>query len=202
MSSTSHLGNPAAPPVHDGTVDWEQAAAVGVPAIVAIVGFVAAYVRSLRIATRKDRLDRVNRQLSELYGPLLALVSGSTRSWEAFRSRHRPGVPAYWDQGDPPSAEEAAAWRLWMSEVFMPLNSRMEELVVAKADLLESDDVPACLLDLVAHVASDRAVIAQWHLGDVSEHKAPLNFPGDEVHAYAEACFTRLKSLQHDLLTT
>lgn len=183
-------------------MEWEHVAAIAVPALVAVAGFFAAYARNLRIAQRKDRLDRVNRQLSELYGPLLALVSGSTRSWDAFRSRHQPYVAAFWDQDHPPSEQEAHAWRVWMTEVFMPLNARMEELVVTKADLLESSELPPCLLDLVAHVASYRAIIAQWHAGDVTENRAPLNFPGAEVHAYAEACFASLKALQQELLAS
>lgn len=190
------------PPAHDRNVKWEQSLAIAVPAVVAVAGFFAAYLKNLRIARRKDQLDRVNRQLNELYGPLLALVSGSTRSWQAFRSRHRPDVAAFWDPADPPSGAEAEAWRVWMAEVFMPLNSRMEQLVVTKADLLETESIPDCLLDLVAHVASYRAVLAQWSVGDVSEHKAPLNFPGDAVKAHAEAAFAILKSRQHDLLDT
>jgi hypothetical protein len=69
---------------------------------------------------------------------LLALVSASHESWEAFRRHYRTTTWSYWDPEDPPNQEEERAWRQWMRHVFMPLNERMMELVVTKADLLET----------------------------------------------------------------
>ena len=170
-------------------MDRGQAAAIAVPALVAVAGFIAAYLNNLRLARRNDRLSRVNKQLSELYGPLLALEAASSRSFDAFRSQNRPDVGSYWHSDNPPTRKEADAWRLWMTEVFMPLNIRMEELIITKADLLESSDMPVCLLELVAHVESYKAVQAQWNLGDFSENTAPLEFPGAALHEYAVATF-------------
>jgi hypothetical protein len=181
-------------------VDWTVVATLGVPATVAVGGLVATYVNNLRLARRRDRLDRVNSQLSGLYGPLLALVSTSTRAWEVFRSRYRTDVRSYWDQNEPPTPDEEEAWRLWIVEVFMPLNARMEELVITKADLLDSTAMPQCLLDLVAHVASFRAVTAAWAKGDRTINKAPLNFPRASVIEYAENVFAKLKAEQQELL--
>jgi hypothetical protein len=180
-------------------VTWGQAIAIVVPITVAFVGVLGAYFYNAALARRKDQLDRVNRQLSELYGPLLALEAASSRSWEAFRSRYRPGG-SYWERDPPPTVEEGEAWRLWMTEVFMPLNDRMAELVVTKADLLQSPDLPSCLLELVAHVESYRAVIADWKRGNYSENRAPLNFPRKAVHEYALRCFSELKTKQENLL--
>jgi len=182
-----------------GAVTWGQATAIVVPIVVALMGVLGAYFYNTALARRKDRLDRINRQLSELYGPLLSLVAASSRSWEVFRSRYRPGG-AYWDRDPPPTPDETEAWRLWMSEVFMPLNDRMAELVVTKADLLESRDLPSCLLDLVAHVESYRAVTAAWRQGDYRENRAPLNFPREALQQYAEECFSQLKARQEILL--
>jgi hypothetical protein len=119
-------------------LDWTVVASLAVTLAVALTGFLATYFNGLRLAQRKDRLDRVNRQLSELYGPLLALVSASHHSWEAFRRHYRTTTWSYWDPKDPPNQEEEQAWRQWMRHVFMPLNERMMELVVTKADLLET----------------------------------------------------------------
>jgi hypothetical protein len=180
-------------------VSWGQAIAIVVPIFVALVGVFGAYFYNTALARRKDRLDRVNRQLSEFYGPLLASVAASTRSWEAFRSRYRPGG-SYWDRDPSPTQEEAEAWRLWMTEVFVPLNERVAELVVTKADLLVSHDMPPCLLDLVAHVESYRAVLASWGKGNFRENTAPFNYPQPALQRYAEACFSDLKAEQEGLL--
>ena len=181
-------------------VDWKVIAPLLVTVLVALAGFVATYQNNLSLARRKDRLDRVNRQLSDLYGPLLALVSASTRSWRAFRTRYRPTGGSYWDPRTPPTQAEQEAWRRWMRHVFMPLNTRMEELVITKAELLDTSTMPDCLLQLVAHVAAYRAFIAQWDEGDFTQQKSLINFPNPDILEYAEQTFVKLKKEQQELL--
>lgn len=48
------------------------------------------YLYTLFLARRKDRLKRINRQLSDLYGPLYALSRTGAYVWTSFRSQHRP----------------------------------------------------------------------------------------------------------------
>ena len=80
----------------------EAVALIGV--CIAVIGYFIKYRIDLKLAQRNDRLERINRQLSEFYGPLLALTrssgqpgkrSGSdTGHQELSRSgraiRHRP----------------------------------------------------------------------------------------------------------------
>jgi hypothetical protein len=61
-----------------------------VDVVVAIIGYFVTYRTNLSLAQRNDRLERINRQLSEFYGPLLALTRSSDQSWQAFRKRYRP----------------------------------------------------------------------------------------------------------------
>lgn len=150
-------------------MSWHGWVALGVPAFVAIVGLSAAYLTNLRLAQRAAQLERVNNQLSDFYGPLYALVSASNISWNAFRQAHRPHG-AYWDPRNPASDADAAAWRLWMAQVFMPFNRQMRDLVINKAQLLDEDRTPGCLLTLCAHVATYEAIMSQWASGDFSEH--------------------------------
>ena len=119
-------------------------ATIGTTIFVAFAGFVAAYFNNLRLTRRKDQLDRVSRQLSELYGPLLALESTEQSTWRLFRERYRPSG-AFWDPDDPPSEDEARIWRLWMTTVFMPLNRKMVDVIRANGDLLAESDMPQCL---------------------------------------------------------
>src|SRR5438045_4547675 len=93
------------------------------------------YFNNLRLAQRSHRLERVSRQLGELYGPLYGLTGAETAVWEVFRERYRPGRH-FFSQEDPPSEADVEAWRLWMTTVFMPINNRMYRLVLSKSDLL------------------------------------------------------------------
>jgi hypothetical protein len=183
-------------------VSWKAALTLAVPAFVAVVGYLMTYRNSLRLNERKDHLDRVTRQLTDFYGPLLATASAGNAAWSAFRDRYRPSGYFWSESGPPPTAEEAAAWRRWMVAVFMPLNRRLRDVVVDHADLLDEDRVPQLLLDVCAHVATYEAVLKQWDEGDFSEHTALLNFPGKDLLDYAEAGFRRLKAEQHRLLRT
>jgi hypothetical protein len=180
-------------------MSWEAAVAIGIPAVVAVAGYFVAYGNNLRLAARNDRLDRVNRQLQELYGPLVALVHAGNRSWEVFRIQNRPGG-SYWGRDPPPTDQEAHAWRLWVSTVFMPLNRQMRDAVVTHADLLLEDEVESCLLDLCAHVAAYEAILTRWEAADYSEHAPPLPFPRERLSAYVGQAYRRLKLQQKALL--
>jgi hypothetical protein len=180
-------------------MSWQAALALAVPALVAVVGYLLTYRHNLSLAERNDRLDRVTRQLSDFYGPLLALSNADQSAWRVFRTRYRPDIPGFWDD-PPPTDDEAAAWRLWMTTVFMPLNRQMRDLVVKRADLLEEAEVPEGLLQLCAHVAAYEAVVKRWEDGDHGEHRTPLNFPAEAVTSYASTRFKHLKAEQNRLL--
>ena len=184
----------------DGT---EIVALVGV--VVAVIGYFVTYRTNLRLAQRNDRLERINRQLSEFYGPLLALTRASGQSWQAFRQRYRPpGSESFWKSDPSPTREDAIAWRLWMTTVFMPVHQRMMDLVLSRADLIEEPDMPPCLMALCAHVAGYQAVLKEWETAEISvarqDNISVVNFPGQELAEYAATTFGRLKSEQADLL--
>lgn len=165
---------------------------------VAVAGFGATYLTNLRLARRKDRLDRVNRQLSELYGPLYAQAEVVNRAWRKFADTY--GI--VWSD----TAERAATWRLWMSTVFMPLNRRMVDLVVSHGDLLIEDTIPESLKELCAHVACYEPVVARWQEDGFSsvlyeDHVSIAgNFPRTALDRYLKSSFEALKREQAELL--
>jgi hypothetical protein len=183
----------------DGT---EAVAMVGVA--VAVIGYFVTYRTNLRLAQRNDRLERINSQLSEFYGPLLALTRSSDQSWQAFRKRYRPGGGSFWKSDPPLTVEDAAAWRLWMITVFVPVHQQMMELVLNRAHLIEEPDMPSCLLTLCAHVNGYQAILKEWETGEISiereDNLSIVNFPGEELAAYAATAFSRLKAEQAELL--
>jgi hypothetical protein len=182
----------------------EIVALIGV--LVAAVGYFIKYRTDLKLAQRIDRLERINRQLSEFYGPLLALTRSSDESWKAFRKRYRTGGGSFWKSDPRPTKEDVVAWRLWMTTVFVPLHQRMAELVLEHADLVEESDMPPCLLALCAHIAGYQAVLKQWETGEISlereDNLSVVNFPSQELTVYASDAFHRLKTEQAELLGT
>jgi hypothetical protein len=158
------------------------------------------YFYTLFLARRRDRLDRINRQLSDLYGPLYALSKTGNHVWASFRTRHRPHWGSFWKAGSPMEDSDAKEFRLWIRSVFMPLNRRMMDLVVNKADLLEGTKIPKCLLDLCAHTSSYEALLERWDHDDFTENEPIENFPGHALLEYIEQEFCRLKQEQDSIL--
>lgn len=185
-------------------MDWTQVVALA-SVVGAVIGYFFTYVTNLRLAQRNDRLERINSQLSEFYGPLLALTRSSDQSWQAFRKRYRPpGSESFWKNDPPPTMDDAAAWRLWMTTVFVPVHQQMMELVLNRAHLIEEPEMPSCLLTLCAHVNGYQAILKEWETGEISVERedniSVVNFPGQELAAYAAAAFSRLKAEQAELL--
>lgn len=160
------------------------------------------YLYTLFLARRKDRLKRINRQLSDLYGPLYALSSTGAHVWASFRSQHRPQKGSFWKPGSTVEDKDADAFRLWIQSVFMPLNRQMMDLVVNRADLLEGTEIPKCLLDLCAHISSYEALLVQWEHGDHAANEPIVNFPRRELHEFAVKEFCRLKKEQDVILNS
>lgn len=183
----------------DTKMDTGAAIAIVVSVALALGGYLFTFVHDRRKAQHTARLERLDRQIRELYGPMYALAESSSRTWAAFRQRYRPGHVAYFGDIEEPTDDELMAWRLWMTEVFQPNNERMIELLFKHAELLEEDEIPEPLLDLVAHVLSHKAVLARWANGDIAEHTPLLNYPL-EVNAWAADGYRKLKADQREML--
>jgi hypothetical protein len=180
-------------------MDWKIFATLSVTVVLAFIGYWATYWNNLRISQRKDKLDRVNRQLKELYGPLYALGQVSQIAWKSFRSRYRPEGSFWSAPNDPPTEKEAIAWRLWMTEVFIPIIFRMEEVILANSDLIDAPEMPRSFVSLCAHIAGYKVVKKNWSEGDFSKNTSSINFP-DELRHDVESEYKRLKVEQAKLI--
>ena len=167
--------------------------------LLAFSGYLVTYLNSLRLAQRQQRLERISRQLGELYGPLYGLIDAETAVFKVFRGIVRPNTH-FFSEEDPPTAADLESWRLWMTTVFAPINNRMYELVLSKSDLLIEPEMPQCFRDLAAHVVGYQLVMKQWENGDYSEHLSLILFPREELLSYVTESFNALKHEQARLL--
>lgn len=175
----------------------QTAALIGL--ITAIVAAGIGYVATARInradAIRADRIDRLNAQLRDLYGPLMALVLSTNALFQTWRRRELP-LPHGWAAS---TAGEREEWRHWMRTVFMPLNRRIAETIITHADLVEEDFMPPQLLALCAHVASYEALLERWEAGSYDRFIPHILFP-QVVVPYVTRRFNDLKQRQTKLL--
>jgi hypothetical protein len=165
----------------------------------AFLGYLITYLNNLRLSQRRDRLDRLNKQLGEFYGPLFALDHASYVARQKFLQKYAAGRDRFFVEGIEHSEDELWVWRHWMTTVFMPINMRIYELILSKSDLLIEPHMPSCLITLCAHVTSYKVVLEKWEKGDFTEHTALVGFPR-ELHDYTKVSFDLLKSEQAKLL--
>lgn len=181
------------------SIDWKFAAPLIITLLLAFTGYYYTYAKELSFANRKDQLERVDRQLRELYGPLYSLSTAGSRTWKVFRQVYRPNDMSFWDSEPAPTPEEAAAWRLWMTEVFMPLNLDMESLILKHSDLLIESEMPEILLELSAHIAGYKPILKSWAQEDYTQNTSAIDFPYG-IDEYAQKNYQILKARQAELL--
>jgi hypothetical protein len=162
-----------------------------VTVLLAFLGYIATYLNNLQLSRRKDRLERVNKQLSELYGPMFSLTHASSIAWKWFKEAHSTQAEA--------TDDDLKEWRLWMSVVFMPQNEKLYNIILNKSDLLIETIMPQSLLDFCAHTVAMQAVLEKWKNQDYSEHYSVARYPRD-IEQYARESYTKLKAEQSRLL--
>jgi hypothetical protein len=167
--------------------------------LVAVGAALLAHRNAMQLHQRQGQLARVNAQLEELYGPLLALGTANNAAWAAFRSVFRPDSH-YAVSGQDLTEDERSTWLRWMKIVFMPNNRRAYEIIVSRAHLLTGSDVPRCLLDFCGHVAGYEVVVAQWEQGNYSQLTSYIAYPGNAYLDYIAESFAQLKRQQQELL--
>ncbi|MGW7541980.1 hypothetical protein ACWGKQ_12775 [Streptomyces sp. NPDC054770] len=83
---------PAADPFESRTSHDPAVIAAAVTVALAFFGYVATHLNGPRPAQRQERLARVDRRLSDLYGLLFAPPEADGNTFAAFAERHaRPG---------------------------------------------------------------------------------------------------------------
>lgn len=171
--------------------------------LIALIGWISTYFHKWHFDKKANRLDRVNRQLRELYGPLYARLMANDATWEAFWKKHRPshGGSSYFSNNANVTDEEKALWRNWMANVFEPYNSATEEMILKNMDLLESDQIPKSFIDALAHIAAYKAVLSNWQRSDFSTHLSVNNWPSNELLATVKPEYEKLRALQRKLMS-
>lgn len=168
--------------------------------VVALVSAFLAYNNTRRLSRVNEQITFVNRQLSEFYGPLLALQRSNTVSWKEFRKIHGADRRSLFSGTIPPDERDVYAWRYWLKHVFMPTNRRMYDIILTKSDLIEGAELPQIFSSFCAHVTGYEVTLAQWEDNDYSRLVSVNNHPGPALEAHIEAKYRELKLRQQTLL--
>jgi hypothetical protein len=172
---------------------------LAIPVALAIAGYFYTYYYGKRQEQRKNRLERINRQLDDFYGPLLAIVQSNQQAWENFLAKHGDN-PNFYKKEENPTPEEVAEFHTWMSTVFMPNNDELHDIIINNTSLLVEDNIPKVLLDLFAHIMEFRINFSERENEHAEVAESRSKYPGKELLAYCEKCFRKLKTEQIRLI--
>ena len=184
------------------TPSWAAAWTLIAGVTAAVIGSAFAFILNRRRDRLLAQLDLVNNQLRYFYGPLLALTEASERAWKVFSRQHiTEGAQDFWDRNPKyaPTREARAAWFDWVTNILIPTDKRMVEIISERADLLIEPGMPQCLTDLCAYVLGVESVLASWSFKSGKYPKLP-DYPGRALLAYLEGSFSALKGGQVRLL--
>lgn len=165
--------------------------AIYVTAIMALIGYFFTYWHRVRSEQRTARISLVNSQINDLYGPLYVLAEATSTAITTLRKR-LGGIQVFRDHTSP-TQHELEEWKLWVTEVFIPLNNAMEEIILKRSCLIDGEELPECFLTFFAHNACYRVIIRKWSHGDLSELVSPIEYP-DDMHEYVRSTYEKLKT--------
>jgi hypothetical protein len=172
-----------------------------IAAIVTVAGWIANHALTTRAErTRKRheaRLAYVERQLEQLYGPLLFLVEEGRSAFHDFCGTLGRNV-VFTGEGSL-TPDELQLWLFWVDHEFMPRNEAIQSLLSSKAHLIVGDRMPESYLQFVDHHNSWRISHARWKEEGVSyswhaKTNWPRQFELDVIDSFA-----RLKNTQAQL---
>lgn len=165
---------------------------------VAVMVFVLNQWGQARGERRQARLERVNAQLRDLYGPLKALTDSNEAVWEAMRDSQLPAVGDRRAGGALPDPE-ARGWTDWLTHALMPTNRQMRNVIVGNAHLLIEPELPDPLRAFCAHVAALEVALAR-SAGRVPMEPTLIHHPGRSLAEYLDASYAALRQEQEVLI--
>lgn len=166
--------------------------AIAAAIIAGLIGFFLNLRESRIKHKRTERLNYINEQIKSLYGPLFLHVRAGYEINDYLEEKfERKSIENL-------SEAELKEWRLWANEVFIPLNTKQEELLLGNAHLLIENEVPKSIIQLITHTAEMKVLRKKWKNEDIAQnfsHPYP-----HELKNYSESSYLQLKNEQKKLI--
>lgn len=170
--------------------------------LIAAIVTAAGWLANHRLTARSERerrqyetsLAHVDKQLEQLYGPLVFLVQEGRAAWKEFCDSLGRGI-VFEGEGRL-NEEEMRLWLFWVDNEFMPRNAAIQTLLSSNAHLIEGNQMPQSCLMFIEHYTSWRLTHLRWKEERVSYRwRARVNWPSQFEFEVIDT-FKRLKNQQ------
>jgi len=176
-------------------MDLTNFSSLVIPVLLALSGYLFTYFYGSKLEQRKNRLERINGQLDEFYGPLLATVQSNQQAWESFLAKHDNNADFYKKKNNP-TPEQVTEFHDWMETVFMPNNEEINDIIVNNTSLLIENEMPKVILELLAHIMEFRINFKARKEPHYEVAESVSKYPGKDLLDYCVKSFKKLKTEQ------
>jgi hypothetical protein len=169
--------------------------------VLALAGYLATYLNNALTEKRRQRLELTNKRLNNFYGPLFVAVEVARASVKGFFTTIGRNIDVDKDLPltEPFNRKDEAEYRLWVENVFLPMNEWCAKVIRENAYLVKEKEMPACVLEFMSHVSTYQAITAKWRKKDYSQTYSVIPYPGS-LGNYARESYKALKEEQLKLL--
>ncbi|MFF7738783.1 hypothetical protein [Streptomyces sp. NPDC007984] len=164
-----------------------------VAACVSVIGWAVNYVlgqaSERNRQKREARLQHIEKQLEQLYGPLYFLLHEGTSSFRDFCETL--GRPYIFGPGNEISPADLETWLFWVDNDLMPRNTSIQELLASNSHLIEGSRMPPSYMEFIDHHNSWRVSHLRWKEEGVpyrwrARTEWPHAFERDVIATYEE----------------
>lgn len=152
-----------------------------IAAAVSVLGWVINHILSSRSERKRARLTarlgHIEKQLSELYGPLAFLIyEGRATFSDLLQGLGRP----YVFRSEQLPDDELKLWLFWVDHDFMPRNDKIQTILSTNSHLITGHELPESYIRFLDHHNSWRIVHERWKT-DGTEYvwHSKINWPVD-----------------------
>jgi len=166
-----------------------------IAATVSVAGWAANYSFSRIADSRRQRIEglmaHVEKQLSDLYGPLTFLIIEGGASHKDLLSTL--GRDQVFQSNAQLSTQERELWLFWVDNDFMPRNEAVQRLLSSNAHLIDGETVPVSYKTFIDHYNSWRVTHLRWKQQGVEySWHSKIDWP-KEFNEDIQSTFTELK---------
>lgn len=141
----------------------------------------------------QTKLNHIQRQIEELYSPLLGLITTS-KIVNDIANLKQDSV------GTDGTNEEAETKRYFVEQYYLPFNRQMADLIRAKVYLVPTSELPDSFNLFLKHQAQFDCLHSLWRDEGISSDKIPIERWPDQFRVDVQTTLTELRSNYNEYL--
>jgi len=160
---------------------------IAITSVVAVIGYFAKYFIEKHFQKQNKKLEYIDKQINEFYGPLYILLKTGKSIFGNLISKNNSALSFI--------VNNSVDWQLWIKNVFIPMNLKIEKLILEKGYLMIEDTSNDYFDDFMIHSSKYKILAEKWNQNDFSRCHTDKAFPSKLIK-YSEDSLNKLRNKQ------